>query len=104
MSIDLVCCLGGYEFAILLTPLSQVGEAEDVVTRIQQAMADPVVLGDGSQLLAAVSIGIALYPDQGLTAADLLQQADHAMYQAKRLRRELALHDQLEFDVSAEEK
>jgi GGDEF domain-containing protein len=54
--------------------------------------------------VAAVSIGIALYPDQGLTAADLLQQADHAMYQAKRLRRELALHDQLEFDVSAEEK
>jgi GGDEF domain-containing protein len=36
---------GGDEFAILLTPLSQVGEAEDVVTRIQQAMADPVVLG-----------------------------------------------------------
>ncbi|MFQ2252224.1 diguanylate cyclase domain-containing protein [Aeromonas hydrophila] len=101
---DLVCRLGGDEFAILLTPLSQVGEAEDVVARIQQAMADPVVLGDGSQLVAAVSIGIALYPDQGLTAADLLQQADHAMYQAKRLRRELALHDQLEFDVSAEEK
>lgn len=85
-------------------PLSLVEEAEDVVARIQQAMADPVVLGDGSQLVAAVSIGVALYPDQGQSAADLLQQADHAMYQAKRLRRELALHEQLEFDVSAEEK
>ncbi len=95
---------GGRRVCHPADPLVQVGEAEDVVNRIQQTMADPVVLGDGSQLVAAVSIGIALYPDQGLTAADLLQQADHAMYQAKRLRRERALHDQLEFDVSAEEK
>jgi diguanylate cyclase (GGDEF)-like protein len=101
---DLVCRLGGDEFAILLTPVLQESEAQDVVTRIQQAMADPVVLGDGRQLVAAISIGIALYPDQGLTAGELLQQADNAMYQSKRLRRELALHDQLEFDVSAEEK
>jgi diguanylate cyclase len=61
-------------------------------------------LGDGRQLVAAISIGTALYPEQGLTAGELLQQADNAMYQSKRLRRELALHDQLEFDVSAEEK
>ena len=101
---DLVCRLGGDEFAILLTPLLQESEAQDVVSRIQQAMADPVVLGDGRQLVAAISIGLAVYPDEGLTAGELLQQADNAMYQSKRLRRELALHDQLEFDVSAEEK
>ena len=101
---DLVCRLGGDEFAILLTPLLQESEAQDVVSRIQLAMADPVVLGDGRQLVAAISIGLAVYPDEGLTAGELLQQADNAMYQSKRLRRELALHDQLEFDVSAEEK
>lgn len=103
-SMDLVCRLGGDEFAILLTPLLQESEAQDVVSRIQLAMADPVVLGDGRQLVAAISIGLAVYPDEGLTAGELLQQADNAMYQSKRLRRELALHDQLEFDVSAEEK
>ncbi|MEN9586000.1 MAG: hypothetical protein RLZZ616_3006 [Pseudomonadota bacterium] len=101
---DLVCRLGGHEFAILLTPVLQKSEVQDVVARIQQVMADPVVLGDGRQLVAAISIGIALYPDQGLTAAELLQQADHAMYQSKRLRRELARQDPLAFDVSAEEK
>ena len=101
---DLVCRLGGDEFAILLTPLLQESEAQDVVSRIQLAMADPVVLGDGRQLVAAISIGLAVYPDEGLTAGELLQQADNAMYQSKRLRRELALHDQLEFHVSAEEK
>jgi len=67
-------------------------------------MAERVGLGDGRKLVAAISIGLGVYPDEELTDGELLQQADNAMYKSKRLRRELALHDQLEFDVSAEEK
>ncbi|MEG0007129.1 MAG: diguanylate cyclase [Aeromonas sp.] len=85
---DLVCRLGGDEFAILLTPLHHESEVREVMMRIQQAMATPVVLGDGRHLVAGVSIGFAMYPEQGVTADDLLQHADSAMYQAKRQRKE----------------
>lgn len=85
---DLVCRLGGDEFAVLLTPLHHESEVREVMTRIQQSMAMPVVLGDGQHLVAGISIGFAMYPEQGLTADDLLQHADSAMYQAKRQRKE----------------
>lgn len=85
---DLVCRLGGDEFAILLAPLHHEREVREVMLRIQQAMAAPVVLGDGRHLEVGVSVGFAMYPEQGLTADELLQQADSDMYQAKRQRRE----------------
>lgn len=89
--LDLVCRLGGDEFAVLLTPVQHEDEVREVVARIQQAMTAPVVLGDGSHLVAGVSIGFALYAGQGMTADELLHQADSAMYQAKRQRREDAI-------------
>ncbi|MNF33161.1 putative diguanylate cyclase YfiN [compost metagenome] len=85
---DLVCRLGGDEFAVLLAPLQHEREVRDVMIRIQQAMIVPVVLGDGRHLVAKVSVGYAMFPEQGLTADELLQHADSAMYQAKRQRRE----------------
>ncbi|MFM7966858.1 diguanylate cyclase domain-containing protein [Aeromonas sp. A-5] len=63
-------------------------EVEDVIGRIQQAMADPVALRDGRQLGVGISVGSALYPEQGETADTLLQAADGAMYESKRQRRE----------------
>lgn len=88
---DLVCRLGGDEFAVLLTPLHHDNEVREVVGRIQQAMSAPVVLGDGRHLVAGVSVGYAMYPEQGLTADELLHHADSAMYQAKRQRKEGSL-------------
>ncbi|MGY6037227.1 diguanylate cyclase domain-containing protein [Aeromonas sp. AE23HZ002T15] len=85
---DLVCRLGGDEFAVLLSPLHHRQEVDEVMGRIQRAMAAPVVLGDGQQLVAGVSVGFAMYPEQGTTAEALLQHADGAMYEAKRQRRE----------------
>ncbi|MGY3856507.1 diguanylate cyclase domain-containing protein [Aeromonas veronii] len=86
--LDLVCRLGGDEFAILLLPLHFQHEVDEVMVRIQRAMAAPVVLGDGQQLVAGVSVGFAMYPQQGGTAEALLQHADGAMYESKRQRRE----------------
>ncbi|MNH26066.1 putative diguanylate cyclase YfiN [compost metagenome] len=85
---DLVCRLGGDEFAILLAPVQHESEVREVMLRIQQAMVAPVVLGDGHHLVAGISVGYAMYPEQGLTADELLQYADSDMYQAKRQRRE----------------
>lgn len=85
---DLVCRLGGDEFVILLAPIWDEREVHEVMGRIQQGMGTPVVLSDGRHLGVGISIGAALYPEQGETAEALLQFADDAMYQAKRQRKE----------------
>ena len=85
---DLVCRLGGDEFVVLLFPVHQGSEVQEVMMRIQQAMSTPVVLSDGRHLGVGISVGAALYPEQGETADALLQAADGAMYESKRQRRE----------------
>lgn len=90
--LDLVCRLGGDEFVILLAPIRDEHEVHEVMGRIQQGMSTPVVLSDGRHLGVGISIGAALYPEQGETAEALLQFADDAMYQAKRQRKEEEAH------------
>lgn len=83
---DLVFRLGGDEFAVLVGPLQRQHEVEEVIGRIQQAMSEPVALRDGRQLVAGVSVGFAVY-QAGMSASVLCDQADTAMYLAKRARR-----------------
>lgn len=83
---DLVFRLGGDEFAVLVGPLQRQHEVEEVIGRIQQAMSEPVALRDGRQLVAEVSVGFAVY-QAGMSASVLCDQADAAMYLAKRTRR-----------------
>ncbi|WP_368151666.1 diguanylate cyclase [Aeromonas sp. R2-4] len=82
---DLVFRLGGDEFAVLVGPLQRQHEVEEVIGRIQQAMSEPVALRDGRQLVAEVSVGFAVY-QAGMSASVLCDQADAAMYLAKRAR------------------
>ncbi|OLF59494.1 diguanylate cyclase [Aeromonas veronii] len=83
---DLVFRLGGDEFAVLVGPLQRQHEVEEVISRIQQAMSEPVALRDGRQLVAEVSVGFAVY-QAGMSASVLCDQADAAMYLAKWARR-----------------
>ena len=83
-SSDLVARLGGDEFIVLLEELEQSEHvpliAEDIIALLQQ----PFRLDNGIDLQSGVSIGIALFPDHGQSAMELLQQADSALYQAKQ--------------------
>ncbi|MDK9718132.1 MAG: EAL domain-containing protein [Trichlorobacter sp.] len=83
-SSDLVGRLGGDEFIVLLEELDQPEIvpliAEDILALLQQ----PFQLDTGIELQTGVSIGIALFPDHGQTATELLQQADAALFQAKQ--------------------
>jgi diguanylate cyclase (GGDEF)-like protein/PAS domain S-box-containing protein len=83
-SSDMVARLGGDEFIVLLEELEQTEHvpliAEDIITLLQQ----PFRLDSGIELQSGVSIGIALFPDHGQSAMELLQQADSALYQAKQ--------------------
>ncbi|WP_416740630.1 diguanylate cyclase domain-containing protein [Pseudomonas sp. NFX71] len=84
---DLVARLGGDEFAVLLTPLHMTEDAERIADKILESMEMPIPLPGTSQVLTSLSIGIAVYPDHGTTPGALLNAADAAMYQAKRLAR-----------------
>ncbi|MGY2178721.1 diguanylate cyclase domain-containing protein [Pseudomonas azotoformans] len=82
---DLVARLGGDEFAILLAPLHKAEDAERIADKIIASMDLPIPVPGNTQVLTSLSIGIAIYPDHGATPGTLLNAADAAMYQAKRL-------------------
>ncbi len=78
--------LGGDEFALLLPALNDAAHIAGLRERIEREMTQPVILPDGHQATADISIGIAVFPDDGLGPQDLLRNADSAMY-ADKLRR-----------------
>jgi diguanylate cyclase (GGDEF)-like protein len=81
-SSDMAARLGGDEFAILLEPLTDAQEACDIAQRVIDAIATPFDIG-GRTVITRASIGIA-YNDHGHTADGLIEEADLAMYRAKR--------------------
>ena len=85
---DLVARVGGDEFVAIGTTCHSVDDAGLFAERIHRAVEDPFRLDEGRrQAKISCSIGIAVYPDHGTTANDLLRAADHAMYAAKRAGR-----------------
>ena len=79
---DLVSRFGGDEFVVLLTELNRVTDAANVARRLSEALAKPYEL-NGQTLLMTASIGIAVYPNDGIVAESLIRNADTAMYCAK---------------------
>ncbi len=83
---DTVGRLGGDEFIVLLRGLSDDHNAAIIAENSLNIFRKPFAI-DGRELLVTLSIGIAIYPDNGRCASDLLRNADSAMYQAKALGR-----------------
>ncbi|HEY2641312.1 MAG TPA: EAL domain-containing protein [Streptosporangiaceae bacterium] len=79
---DLLARFGGDEFVVLLENVAGVHEAVSAARRLCAAVEQPMVLPDGYELVASVSLGIAL-TEPGKTADDVLRNADVAMYDAK---------------------
>ncbi|WP_025849436.1 putative bifunctional diguanylate cyclase/phosphodiesterase [Paenibacillus ehimensis] len=80
----LVARQGGDEFTILTEPLASSRQAQSLAESILRAVAEPFKVGV-HEIQTSTSIGIAVYPEDGLTKADLMKHADAAMYQAKEL-------------------
>lgn len=80
---DSIGRFGGDEFAIVLEDASLPSDAEQIGARIVAAFVAPFDLADNVVRMAA-SVGIAIYPSDGVHAAALLKNADVAMYAAKR--------------------
>ena len=81
---DSICRLGGDEFIILLPRLKNSREnTEDVVRKIFSVFSEPIKIKNNS-LNIHLSIGIALFPDDGEREEVLIKSADKAMYIAKK--------------------
>jgi diguanylate cyclase (GGDEF)-like protein len=84
---DMIARIGGEEFAALLMEADRdraLQAAHRFRARIQQL---GFVADDGQAVSITMSAGIAMFPDHGASAASLLQHADGALYEAKRLGR-----------------
>ncbi|MBE9608120.1 putative bifunctional diguanylate cyclase/phosphodiesterase [Chitinilyticum piscinae] len=83
---DCAARLGGDEFAVLLSELDTVQSAMQLAERIRIELCRPVAL-DGEELAVSASIGVLFMPQRyagHLQPAQLLKQADIAMYKAKQ--------------------
>jgi diguanylate cyclase (GGDEF)-like protein len=74
--------LGGDEFTVLLTGISEAQHAANVAWRVLEALRQPFLL-QGEEVFATASIGISVFPCDGEDAETLLRNADTAMYWAK---------------------
>jgi predicted signal transduction protein with EAL and GGDEF domain/FixJ family two-component response regulator len=74
--------LGGDEFVALLPEVADERDAERVADRVLDALREPIFVG-GQECFVTASVGIAIYPRDGQTMADLLRNSDVAMYAVK---------------------
>lgn len=79
---DTVARLGGDEFTLLLADFADVRSIDFLARKVVARMRDPFTVV-GRKIFVTASIGIALYPEDGDDADDLLQNADTAMYHVK---------------------
>ncbi len=84
--IDITARYGGEEFAIVLEATGHEG-AINLAERIRQDVARLRIPSDKGTFAVTMSIGVASYPDHGMTLSELVLQADAALYEAKETGR-----------------
>ncbi|WP_374495104.1 diguanylate cyclase [Zoogloea sp.] len=83
---DVACRYGGEEF-LLLMPTMPLASARERAEALRAAFADMEVSFGAFKLRTTVSVGIAAYPGHGISADELIRNADTALYRAKNLGR-----------------
>ncbi|MES2315875.1 MAG: EAL domain-containing protein [Pseudomonadota bacterium] len=83
---DTVARLSGDEFVLILTEHNDERLNPEIVQRLMDAVAQPVMLGT-KEFFVTCSIGVAVYPTDGAGTDGLIEHADIAMYRAKKLGR-----------------
>lgn len=83
-SSDTLARIGGDEFNVVLRDIGDGAAAMEVASRLLETIRQPFPI-HGNDLTVTLSIGVAMFPDDGQEAADLQRQGDAAMYYAKSL-------------------
>ena len=93
---DTLSRFGGDEFVVILEGVTTPDDASQVAARVLEALRDPIMLSGGHEVIATMSIGMAVSEPEGSTRDDLLHDADVAMYRAKESGRggHVALFDE----------
>ncbi|HEX3986917.1 MAG TPA: EAL domain-containing protein [Acidobacteriaceae bacterium] len=81
---DTLARLGGDEFAVVIVGACAGSDAAQVSAALLEALAPPFTVED-HEIGISASIGVSLFPENGATPLLLLQQADSAMYSAKKM-------------------
>ena len=84
-SSDTAARMGGDEFLILLESITDKDNVSTKVELLTEALGEKFII-DGEAFEVGYSFGVAIYPDDGITANDLLFLADKAMYISKRIK------------------
>jgi diguanylate cyclase (GGDEF)-like protein/PAS domain S-box-containing protein len=79
---DMVARFGGDEFLVLLAPRAGAPAVAEVGARLLAAIGEPLQ-ASGVKVSVTPSIGVAVFPQDGQSSAELIQHADQAMYRAK---------------------
>ena len=79
---DLVARFGGDEFVLLLSGAASRAAVAEVAAKLLTAIGAPMNVA-GALISVTPSIGVAMFPEHGASAAELIQHADTAMYEAK---------------------
>ncbi|MBD8014549.1 DUF4084 domain-containing protein [Planococcus sp. Sa1BUA13] len=79
---DTISRQGGDEFTLILNNFHSQQDMVPLIRRLQSALEKPLTI-QGQELHVSMSIGIAVYPEDGETPDELLKNADNAMYNAK---------------------
>lgn len=79
---SVIARLGGDEYTVALTGINKPGQAASVAQRILNILSQPVLLNN-QEVQVTPSIGIAMYPDDGIDVDTLITNADAAMYHSK---------------------
>ena len=82
-SSDTVARMGGDEFLLLMPELHAIEDANKIIDKIAAAFKEPFLI-DGSRLNMSVSMGLAIYPDDGEDMETLMRKSDAIMYNIKR--------------------
>jgi diguanylate cyclase (GGDEF)-like protein len=80
---DTLARIGGDEFIAVMADLEKITDCELVLKRLLKAASDPITVGD-AVIQVSLSIGVTLYPQDGVDADELMRHADQAMYVAKQ--------------------
>jgi len=79
---DSIARLGGDEFTVILEELTKVEDSSFIANKILKSLFQPIEI-NGNKLYISSSIGISIYPDDGISMQNLVKYADSAMYKAK---------------------
>lgn len=84
---DTVARLGGDEFVVILSDISCQADAGKLAQKLLENARQPIVVNK-KNLSITLSIGVAMFPDDGDNAPTLLKRADEALYMSKNKGRD----------------